>query len=342
MPAVAVFQVAVVGIYDNVAKSICMLNSGLFYANLYSLIRKFDAPTKPHDMVRTTTYNCNVFDNTRMFIPNLLEYVRSDDSSMHIIKGMLLCFCRQGTAKVTVNYETYLLQKDDVLSILPIHMFAIERVTRDVVIEAVIYTDEFWASISQSVDYRLLKLVEHNPYAPIFAAESRAEIYTLLELIRRHDAMKDDDSRNQALERTITGGLAFSLLMLMVSHIEHVRPESPRPSTRKEVLVHDFFELLAQHYATERRVAFYASKLCVTPKHLTAMVKDVTHLSILEWINNVTVLNIKRQLRTTQATVLQISEELNFKTPSTFVRYFRQHTGTTPLKYRNREEQLAD
>jgi AraC-like DNA-binding protein len=108
------------------------------------------------------------------------------------------------------------------------------------------------------------------------------------------------------------------------------------------VLVHDFFELLAVHYTTERRVAFYASKLCVTPKYLTTMVKEVTGLSILEWINNVTVLNIKRLLRTSQATIQQISEELNFQTPSTFVRYFRQHTGTTPLKYRNGEHLAAD
>jgi AraC-like DNA-binding protein len=64
------------------------------------------------------------------------------------------------------------------------------------------------------------------------------------------------------------------------------------------------------------------------------MVKEVTHLSILDWINNVTVLNIKRRLLTSTDTIQQISEDLNFQTPSTFVRYFRQHTGITPAKYR--------
>jgi AraC-like DNA-binding protein len=64
------------------------------------------------------------------------------------------------------------------------------------------------------------------------------------------------------------------------------------------------------------------------------MVKEVTHLSIQEWINNVTVLNIKRRLLTTTDTIQQISEDLNFQTPSTFIRYFRQHTGTTPSRYR--------
>jgi AraC-like DNA-binding protein len=64
------------------------------------------------------------------------------------------------------------------------------------------------------------------------------------------------------------------------------------------------------------------------------MVKEVTHLSIQEWINNVTVLNIKRRLLTTTDTIQQISEDLNFQTPSTFIRYFRQHAGITPSRYR--------
>jgi AraC-like DNA-binding protein len=64
-------------------------------------------------------------------------------------------------------------------------------------------------------------------------------------------------------------------------------------------------------------------------------VKDITKLSILDWINNVVILHIKRRLRTTNDTILQISEDLNFQTASTFIRYFRQHTGTTPLKFRN-------
>jgi AraC-like DNA-binding protein len=292
-------------------------------------------------MTPQAKYHCEIFDNQRMFIPNLCDFVRSDDSPMHIIKGTLLCFCRCGEAKITINYESYQLHTDEVLAILPTHLFTIETISADAVIEAVLYTDEFWASMSQSVDYRLLKIVEQNPFA-ILPKEGRDEALTLLELVRKHDEAVQSGSRNAAIERTVTGGLAFSLLMLLVMLIEHSRPEAPRPTTRREVLVHDFFELLAVHYTTERRVAFYASKLCVTPKYLTTMVKEVTGLSILEWINNVTVLNIKRLLRTSQATIQQISEELNFQTPSTFVRYFRQHTGTTPLKYRNGEHLAAD
>ena len=40
------------------------------------------------------------------------------------------------------------------------------------------------------------------------------------------------------------------------------------------------------------------------------------------------------QLKVTDKTVLEISEELNFSSPSVMVQFFRHHTGITPLQYR--------
>jgi AraC-like DNA-binding protein len=267
----------------------------------------------------------------------LSKYLQNDESYLHIIKGTLLCFCRQGSVKIKVNYNTYTLHANDILAILPTHLFCIEECSDDVTIEALLFSDEFWVSISHSVDYTLLKIVEQCPYYTLPEAY-REEVATLLRLIRSHEEANDVSAQNKSLEQTITGGLAFSLLMLLVSLIDKAKEITPHPLKRKEMLTHDFFELLSQHYETERQVAFYASKLCVTPKHLSTMVKEVTRLPILEWINNVTVLNIKHKLLTSTDTIQQISEELNFQTPSTFVRYFRQHTGTTPSKYRTERQ----
>jgi AraC-like DNA-binding protein len=216
-------------------------------------------------------------------------------------------------------------------------MFYIEQYSENVVIEAILYSDEYWASISHSIDYKLIKAVEQNPYSSI-SEEHFDEVFTLLDLIKKHETAEKSSTLNPELERSVAGGLAFSLLMLLVSIMYIAKADMPHPVTRKEVLTHDFFQLLSQYYETQRQVSFYASKLFVTPKHLSTMVKEVTHLPIQEWINNVTILNIKHRLLTSTDTVLQISEDLNFQTPSTFVRYFRQHTGITPSKYRNTHE----
>ena len=284
-------------------------------------------------MAKIVTYDCDKINTNKLFISDLREYLQDDESYMHFIKGTLLCFCRRGSVKIRINYEIYELFADDILTILPTHVFCIESYSEDVVIEAILYTDEYWAQIYHSVDYNIIKLVEHNPHARI-PESIKGEAFYMLDVIKRHETIEDLSDVNAELERAIAWGIAFSLLMLLVSLIERNRPAEPHLLTRKDVLTHDFFELLSAHYETERKVSFYASKLCVTPKHLSTMVKEVTHLPIMDWINNVTVLNIKRRLLTSTDTVQQISEDLNFQTPSTFVRYFRQHTGVTPSRYR--------
>ena len=71
-------------------------------------------------------------------------------------------------------------------------------------------------------------------------------------------------------------------------------------------------------------------------KRLSAAVKETSGHTALEWLNEAALVEAKRCLRTTDLTVLQISEALHFSTASSFVRFFRQHAGCTPLEYRRR------
>ena len=81
-------------------------------------------------------------------------------------------------------------------------------------------------------------------------------------------------------------------------------------------------------------VAFYAAKLHRTPKYLSGAIRRISGRSVAEWINSTLVSEIKMLLKTTDKTVLEISEELNFSSPSVMVQFFRHYTGITPLRYR--------
>lgn len=81
-------------------------------------------------------------------------------------------------------------------------------------------------------------------------------------------------------------------------------------------------------------MAFYARELCLTPKYLSSVVKKTTNRTVTEWINETVVLDAKTQLKSSQMTVQQIANYLNFPTPSFFGRFFKKHTGMTPKAYR--------
>jgi AraC-like DNA-binding protein len=293
-----------------------------------------------------TTHKTSELNNGRIMISDLRRFLQEEERNpgwsreTHLIKGMLLCFCRRGTATIRINYISYTLTSETVLAILPTHIFSIEPPSTDAsssdagIIEALIYTDEYWSAIAQSIDYQLIRRVERHPLTTLSERQLQ-ELAPLIEIISRHEDPDYQALHDTEIERVAVRGTAYALLMLLISGLDHIHANDPHSAGRKEELTHEFFDLLAQYYETERRVSFYASKLCVTPKYLSTVVKEVTQSSISDWINNVTILNIKRRLRTGTESIRQIAEELNFQTPSTMVRYFHHLTGTTPSRYRS-------
>ena len=95
-------------------------------------------------------------------------------------------------------------------------------------------------------------------------------------------------------------------------------------------------KLIMNHNKQERKVAFYADKLCITPKYLSEVVKEKTKKTPIEWINDSVIIIAKTFLKSTDLSIIHISEELNFPNPSFFCRYFKKHTGISPLKYREK------
>jgi AraC-like DNA-binding protein len=122
--------------------------------------------------------------------------------------------------------------------------------------------------------------------------------------------------------------------MDIMSHFLESVPSTVTDKSRKEAITDDFFRLLFESFQKERQVTFFADKLCLTPKYLSMTIKEVTGHPASSWINEMVILETKRLLKATELTALQVSEELNFPNPSFFGRFFKQHTGMTPLQFR--------
>ena len=85
---------------------------------------------------------------------------------------------------------------------------------------------------------------------------------------------------------------------------------------------------------TEREVSYYAERLHVSPKYLSATVKRVTGHSVSSYINRATVPIIKKYLDDERLSLTQISELMHFTSLSYFSRYCSKHLGQSPSEYR--------
>jgi AraC-like DNA-binding protein len=87
-------------------------------------------------------------------------------------------------------------------------------------------------------------------------------------------------------------------------------------------------------FKIDRSVLYYADKLCITPKHLSAVVKAVSGHTAGDWIDKYVVLAAKVMLRSSSYTIQEISSDLNFSNQSFFGKYFKQHVGMSPSDFR--------
>lgn len=99
-------------------------------------------------------------------------------------------------------------------------------------------------------------------------------------------------------------------------------------------LVERFMEIVEQSDGRIRRVDTFAQRLNVTPKYLSRLMKDIANRRPSDIILLFTMKAIERRLRFTDMTIQQIAYDLKFANASFFGKYFREHSGMTPMEYR--------
>ena len=107
--------------------------------------------------------------------------------------------------------------------------------------------------------------------------------------------------------------------------------------SREQTIFDRFIYLVNQHVAREHQIAFYAAKMCLTERYLGTIIRQASGVTAKEWIDRALVTRIKVELKHSDKTVAQISDDLLFPNPSFFSKYFKRLTGMTPLEFKMQE-----
>lgn len=106
------------------------------------------------------------------------------------------------------------------------------------------------------------------------------------------------------------------------------------PASRGEEIFKHFKILVSNNARTERSVAFYANKLCVSPHYLMSVIQRVSGQSVMKWVEHAALLHAKILLATTDEPLYSIAATMNFPTSTAFCRWFKRLDGKTPLEAR--------
>ncbi len=109
-----------------------------------------------------------------------------------------------------------------------------------------------------------------------------------------------------------------------------IKTANPYSQERLEALL----ELLEIHVSTKKRVVQYAEMLHLTPYQLNAITKKTLGKTCSQLIDEQIIMEAKRNLLATSDQVSQIAFKLGYEDLSYFIRFFKKHTGFSPVGFR--------
>ena len=260
------------------------------------------------------------------------ELVANDDANLCIAPDQLtIILCTGGRKELQINFADYTLTPGSLAFIYPNSMWRPLATSSD--FEAHYFSiqgtsaKEWNAFIDLDTVFSLSSYIAKHPHTQLSLDETQV-MTQYLNLLK---------SRYEADAQAIIIRFILSAFTLELNRIFTAREKSDRSKiSRQEDILWKFLTLLKQYHKEERTVNFYADKMCISPKHLSSVIKQMSHKTAHEIIADFVTMTAKRLLKTTTMSIQEISDELNFANQSFFGKFFKQNTGQSPSAYRRK------
>jgi AraC-like DNA-binding protein len=242
----------------------------------------------------------------------------------------VVMICTNGTVRGTIDMQPYNLLAPFIIIVQPNQILSYEYVSEDFAGYCLIFSNNFSTEVQPHLDKRLsiAAAIRSKPYIQL-DSQSMRFIRKFLFILKKFMAMTENPYRLEMIKHLTM----ISYYMARQSFENIIDPAKP---SRQALLIEKFTTLVQENYRTQRKTAFYAGKLCLTPKYLSEVVKVATGKSVSDWIGDYVIFETKALLKSTNMTVQQISDELNFPSQSFFGKYFKRLEGVSPKEYRGK------
>lgn len=246
---------------------------------------------------------------------------RTDD------KVMTVAIVTSGHALVRLDGKENVLYEGGVFVLLPRHLVELPR-PEECTAQCLFlsFSFDFMTDFPYILQAHVSKQIEEHPALQLLP-EEYDRLRRCFDDIVRHAPRRDHPSYLPVLR---------SYIFVFVAEVSnfYTRTAVNPVSSYKERLTGRFFSLLHEQLYEHRDVAHYAGCLCITYKHLTRVVHQVTGSPPSYWLAYFTVRELKALLRSTDYTVTELAERMHFSSSSSLAAFFRKHTGMSPGEYR--------
>ena len=238
--------------------------------------------------------------------------------------------CTRGEGSFVFNERCYHIVKNDLVVMPYPHRAKNLAADPDMQVEWFAADYKFLQSQLPSNNYSIGGAISLNQNPVITLNEDQVE-HLLTDFHSLHDRL---DDRHLMFYRELMGSLCLTMMYdIFEPHAQ--RDTTDTHTDRAGYIVKQLIALLATGISrTERNVSYYAERLNVSPKYLSATFKRLTGHSVTSYIDRHTVPILKDYLGDERLSLTQIAEQMNFTSLSYFSRYCTKHLGQSPSEYR--------
>lgn len=260
------------------------------------------------------------------------DFADFDSRTVHSDNGAIL-FCNGGSAEGSVDLFRGTIRRNTLVFLLPGTSFRLNDRTADFRMEYCAFSHDLFIEIAGRFDPAFFRLLKEHPFfdpSEQIAEEAKFGFQTVGYTYRdRENRFRDIIIRNRLQNLFLE---SYDKMQRFSERFQELC--TSEPTNRQSKLRHRFFTLVKEHCTREREVAFYADKLCISTRYLSAIVRNTTQESVKTLIDRAVVFEIKHLLQSTDLSILEIAYRLHFPDQSYLGRYFKKHTGQSPSAFR--------
>ena len=326
----------------------------VFYSNKYIfaeiltfyLLMKNNKQVEPLSMMMLPQNKWTYFHNNEVFVSDNLDRDIIEDSISECLKNSPLdsishpfkikfsiaILCLGGSIEIRSNMNEYKLTCNDIVIIPAGTIGQYKNISNDCKIITVAFSADFLntnigshkALLNHNLIFKLPIIFLNN-----FEINEFINIY---ENIKKE--IKDEETvyKNEIIQNYINIFQYHYYRLLIKNGVFNGKENK----NRRNMIFDQFMQLLEEYHTSERKIGFYADKLCLTAKYLSQVIHEVSDRHASEWIKDFVILEAKALLKSKQYTVQQVSDMLNFANQSFFGVYFKNAVGCSPLTYQNK------
>lgn len=263
-------------------------------------------------------------------IEDLLQRdLNHDINKSHLVKFYILIFIYEGQGYHTIDFTDY---QYDMGTVLLIRKDQIHKFFRSPNVKGylLIFTEDFVIShLNKMEALKSMQLFNDSlsfPKITFEVADDFSDFTILLKHLEVEYNIKDDFSI----------GITRSVLHIIITKLFRIKAKMGHLVERKKYLDQflEFQRLVEENCFKSKKVQYYATKLAVSTKTLNKIVQSVINDSAKAFIDERTIMQVKRLLIGTSLPIKEIAYTAGFTDPTNFYKYFKKFTGSSPEMFR--------